>query len=143
MAEKPTVASLLRANERFYRVFESLDYEEMEALWEKSERVYCVHPGWGPLRGERPVMESWRRIIENTAAMRFELSQVEAQVEGDLGIVTVHEHIFTEVGQQRHSGAAVSTNIFAFDGENGEWRLFHHHASNTALPAEPEQGPLN
>ena len=66
-----------------------------------------------------------------------------ARVEDGLGIVTVHEHIFTEVGQERHSGAAVSTNIFAFDGNHGDWRLFHHHASNTALPAEPEQGPLN
>nr|NIP74171.1 nuclear transport factor 2 family protein [Gammaproteobacteria bacterium] len=67
MADERTLASLLAANERFYRTFESLDYPAMAALWEDSERVFCVHPGWAPLRGTRPVLESWQRIIENTA----------------------------------------------------------------------------
>ncbi len=143
MTDRPSVDSLLRANEQFYRVFEALDYTAMEQLWEESDRLFCVHPGWMALRGRRPVLESWQRIIENTAAMHFELNQVEARVEGSLGIVTLQEHIFTQVGQERHTGGAVSTNLFAFDTQAGEWRLFHHHASSVALPDDLEQGPLN
>lgn len=143
MSEKPTLASLLKANERFYRVFEELDYPAMEELWEKSDRVFCVHPGWAALRGAKPVLDSWRRIIENTAAMHFDLLQVEGRVEGNLGIVTLYEHIFSKVGQERHTSGAVSTNLFGFDPTSQAWRIFHHQASHTPVPDDPEQGPLN
>ncbi len=143
MSDEPTVQSLLAANEGFYRVFEALDFPAMEALWEKSGRVFCVHPGWAVLRGERPVLDSWRRIIENTASMHFDLLQVEARVEGRLGIVTLHEHISSQLGHQRHTSSVVSTTIFAFDPAAPGWKIFHHQPSHTAIPDDPEQGPLN
>ena len=34
------------ANDRFYRAFESLKLEAMEAAWAHDERVQCIHPGW-------------------------------------------------------------------------------------------------
>jgi len=143
MRESPTVESLIAANERFYRTFETLDYAAMEALWEQSDRVFCVHPGWAALRGARPVLDSWRRIIENTAAMHFDLTLVEAHVEGRLGIVTLYEHIFTEVNQERHTSGVVSTNLFAFDPDAGTWKIFHHHAAHAPVPDNGDQGPLN
>ena len=136
-------SSLLKANAHFYRVFEKLDYSAMEALWEKSDRVFCVHPGWSPLYGEKPVMDSWKRIIENTAAMQFDLVDVRARLEGNTGVVTLFEQIHSQVGQERHNSGAVSTNLFAYDARAGMWKLFHHHASNTAVPDNPEIGPLN
>ena len=147
MSEDPRPSGLLsglvRANEWFYRVFEKLDYAAMEALWEKSERVFCVHPGWSPLYGEKPVMDSWKRIIENTAAMHFELVDVRARLEGDIGVVTLIELIHSQVGQERHNSGAVSTNLFAYDSQAGVWKLYHHHASNAAVPDNLEHGPLN
>ncbi len=143
MSDEPTVQSLLAANERFYRVFETLDFPAMEALWEKSDRIFCVHPGWAVLRGEHPVLDSLRRIIENTASMHFDLLQVEARLEGNLGIVTLYEHISSQVGHERHTSGVVSTNIFAFDTATSDWKLFHHQASHTAVPDDPELGPLN
>lgn len=143
MSDEPTLKSLLAANERFYLVFENLDYPAMEALWEKSGRIFCVHPGWEVLRGERPVLDSWRRIIENTASMHFDLLRVEARLEGDVGIVTLYEHISSQVGHERHTSGVVSTNIFAFDRAASDWKLFHHQASHTAIPSDPELGPLN
>lgn len=143
MSESPRVPSLLQANERFYRFFEMLDYPAMEDHWEKSERVFCVHPGWSPLYGEKAVLDSWKRIIENTEAMQFTLTNVEGRVEGDLGVVTLHEHIYSRVGQERHTSGAVSTNLFAFDRSSGIWKIFHHHASHAAVPEEPELGPVN
>jgi len=38
----------------------------MEAVWAKDTDIQCGHPGWRILRGWGPVMESWKRIFENT-----------------------------------------------------------------------------
>ena len=143
MADTPTEASLIQANARFYEIFEELDYGAMEAFWESSDRVYCCHPGWSPLRGARPVLESWKRIIENTTAISFTLDQVEAHVDGDIGVVTLYENISSRVGYERHSSTTAVTNVFAFDKSTGAWHIFHHHASHAAIAEAPEGGMLN
>ena len=142
MPDARTIESLLAANERFYRTFERLDYPAMAALWEDSERVFCCHPGWAPLRGTRPVLESWERIIANTAEMHFALSGAEAALSGDVGIVTVFEGIYSTVGHERHSSGVISTNLFGWDAETGMWKIFHHHASHAVVPEDTEAGPL-
>lgn len=143
MTDRPTEQSLIAANERFYRTFEALDFQAMAALWEDSGRVFCVHPGWQALRGARPVLESWKRIMEHTGEIRFTLTGVTAHIAGDIGIVTCHEHIYNRIGDERQSSGAVSTNLFAFDAATGRWRIFHHHAAPAAVPEEePEGGPL-
>jgi ketosteroid isomerase-like protein len=142
MPDARTPDGLLAANERFYRTFERLDFPALAALWEDSARVFCVHPGWPPLRGTRPVLESWERIIANTVEIHFTLSGAEAHVAGDLGVVTVYETIHSAVGTERHSSSAVSTNLFGYDAGAGLWRIFHHHAAHTVLPGDPEAGTL-
>lgn len=142
MPDARTADALLAANERFYRTFEALDYPAMAALWEDSPRVFCVHPGWAPLRGTRPVLESWKRIIENTKDIRFALSGAEAHQDGDVGVVTVYEGIYSTVGHERHTSSAVSTNLFGYDAAAGLWKLFHHHAAHTVVPEDHESGPL-
>jgi ketosteroid isomerase-like protein len=142
MPDHPTVESLLQANARFYEAFEELDVAAMHELWEHSDRVYCCHPGWSPLRGARPVLESWKRIIENTTAMSFTLDQVQAHVAGHIGVVTLYENIASRVGYERHTSTTAVTNLFAFDPAAGAWKLFHHHASHAAIPEQGE-GLLN
>lgn len=142
MTDSPTIPSLLMANERFYRTFEKLDYSALAALWEQSDRVFCVHPGWPPLSGIRPVMESWKTIIENTAEIRFSLSGARARIAGRVGLVTVFESIQNAAGDERQQTGAVSTNLFAFDEEKQQWLLFHHHASHSLIPPDEEEGPL-
>ncbi len=138
MPDSPTVPSLLAANERFYRTFERLDYPALAALWEQSDRVFCVHPGWPPLAGARAVMESWQTIIENTAGIRFSLSGARARIVGQVGIVTVFESIHNAVGDERQQSGAVSTNLFAFDPRQQRWLIFHHHASHTRIPPDED-----
>ena len=67
-------------NRRFYEAFESLDFKRMEGIWLREDYIKCVHPGWALLSGWDAVMESWRRIFENTQQMRFTLTNVEARV---------------------------------------------------------------
>jgi ketosteroid isomerase-like protein len=143
MPDAPTEASLIAANARFYETFEELDYAAMETLWEHSDRVYCCHPGWSPLRGARPVLESWKRIIENTTAISFTLDHVAAHVDGKIGIVTLYENIASRVGHERHSSTTAVTNLFAFDDDTGEWKIFHHHASHAAVAEMADGGMLN
>jgi ketosteroid isomerase-like protein len=139
MAATPSVQSLIEVNAAFYRAFEALDFPGMDALWEASERVFCVHPGWQALSGREAVMRSWRDILANTSRIQFTLTRVQARVEGRLGVVTLYEHIQSMVGGQRHQAAAVSTNLFSFHEPEGAWKLFHHHAS---LTAPPEEAPV-
>jgi len=143
VSAKPTPDSLLAANERFYRAFEALDYPAMAALWAEGEEVFCVHPGWSGLRGAGPVLESWRRIIANTASIQFTLTQVKAVVVGEVGVVTLYENIASQVAGEPHTATTVATNVFRFDARAGAWKLFHHHASPASLPGEPREGMLN
>ena len=143
MSDELTVTSLLAANERFYRTFEALDFAGMQALWEHGARTFCVHPGWPPLVGDEPVMDSWRRIIDHTGDIRFRLTAVTAHVAGELGIVTVFESISSEVADEQHTAGAISTNLFAFDGAARAWKIFHHHTSHTVLPSQPAPETVN
>ena len=135
-------ASLLRANQRFYDVFETLSYERMAGLWEKSPRSFCVHPGWPPLRGSEAVLASWRDIIGHTPEIHFRLSDPRAVLNGTEGIVTVIEYIYNVRGEFREGSSAISTNIFAFDEKARMWRIYHHHGSHMeSMEMPPEVLP--
>ena len=82
-----------QANARFYRAFETLDLGQMEAVWAHGEYVKCVHPGWQLLVGWEAVRSSWQAIFESAAEMRFTISEVLAEVMGDLAWVTCTENI--------------------------------------------------
>src|SRR5262249_40227367 len=90
------LAEVEQANARFYQAFETLDLARMDQVWAHGEQVKCVHPGWPLLVGWQAVRASWEAIFENTAEMRFTLSDVRAAAGGDLGWVTCTENIFSE-----------------------------------------------
>jgi ketosteroid isomerase-like protein len=127
-----------KANETFYRAFESLDINEMEKVWAKGAQIQCGHPGWRVLRGWGAVMESWRRIFENTPAIRFMLTDVSIQVRGNLAWVTLYENINSSVEGQAVSVTVLTTNIFQKEDEG--WRMLHHHGSSVSQQA-PQVDP--
>jgi ketosteroid isomerase-like protein len=122
------VEEVVEANARFYRAFETLDIAEMDGVWAHGEHVKCVHPGWPLLSGWDAVRESWARIFDNTAEMRFTLSNVQAMAGGDLAWVSCTENILSEVNGRLSVTAILATNLFERDGAG--WRLVHHHASH-------------
>jgi ketosteroid isomerase-like protein len=119
-----------KANEAFYRAFESLDILEMEKMWAKDTTIQCGHPGWRILRGWGPVRESWRRIFENTPAIRFTLSEISVNIYGGLAWVTLYENIQSSMEGKTVSVMVLTTNIFAKGAEG--WRMIHHHGSSVA-----------
>lgn len=128
-----------QANENFYLAFESLDIKRMEAVWASDGEIQCGHPGWRILRGWKAVMESWRRIFENTPQIQFMLSDVTVEVRGGLAWVTLYENLNSVVEGQNVAATILTTNIFRKDPEG--WRMVHHHGSSVAQPPRQDSTP--
>src|SRR4051812_3013597 len=117
------VEAVRAANQAFYRAFESLALEWMDAVWSHAGQVTCVHPGWALADGWPAVRDSWATIFGNTADIRFTVEDEHIDVRGDLAWVVCLERIRTGGA----SGAILATNVFRREG--GAWRLVHHHGS--------------
>jgi ketosteroid isomerase-like protein len=127
------------ANLAFYRAFESLDIKRMESLWAADAEIQCGHPGWRILRGRKPVMESWRRIFENTPSIQFTLTDVKIEVHGELAWVTLYENLNSTVEGQKVSASILTTNIFQKSSDG--WRMIHHHGSTVAQTPPDDDTP--
>jgi len=131
-----TEQEVTEANAGFYRAFETLKLDAMEQVWLKDADIQCGHPGWRILRGWGPVMESWKRIFENTPSMKFALTDVKVEVRGELAWVTLYENLNSTIEGQNYSAAILTTNMFQKTSEG--WRMILHHGSSVSQP--PDQG---
>lgn len=133
-AEQQDVAA---ANESFYRAFESLNIGQMESVWAKDSEIQCGHPGWRILRGWGPVMQSWRRIFENTPSMKFTLTDLKIDVCGDVAWVTLYENLNSSIQGQNYSASILTTNMFQKTAEG--WRMILHHGSSVSQPPDEDE----
>ena len=122
-------------NRRFYEAFESLDIKRMEGIWLREDYIKCVHPGWALLSGWDAVMESWRRIFENTEQMRFTLTDVQVREQDGLAWVTLYENLASRLQGQTNAAVVLATNIY--EQRPDGWFMIHHHGSSVMM-AEPE-----
>ncbi len=119
------VDDVTRVNRRYYDAFETADLDAMSALWERSPRVTCTHPGWSTLRGWRQVASSFYALFARGAANQFVLTREQAMVVGDMAWMSVDENLLGDQG-----GVTVATvNIFVRDGDGWPWRMVCHHGS--------------
>ena len=135
----PDEQEVANVNLAFYRAFESLDVKRMESVWAADAEIQCGHPGWRILRGWKPVMESWRRIFENTPKIQFTLTEVKIEVQGELAWVTLYENLNSVVEGQNVSASILTTNIF--QKSISGWRMIHHHGSTVAQSPPDEETP--
>lgn len=121
---------MLAANAAFYEAFESRDMDRMSEVWEHSDRVSCVHPGWGVLRGWGPVAGSWFALFGGPQHLQFILTNESAVVDaaGTTAWVTVDENLLD--GEQV-GGTVTTLNLFV-RGDDGAWRMVAHHGSPVA-----------
>lgn len=122
---------LREANDHFYRALETLDLAAMERLWLHAPWVRCIHPGWDVLVGWEGVLESWRRIFEDTPWIRVTATQVQVEVFGDVALVGCAENITTGQDGDVVVAVAQATNLFMRTADG--WRLIHHHASSAPV----------
>ena len=117
---------VLAVNEAFYLAHEARDLAAMARVWEQSDRVVCIHPGWPILRGWPAVEQSWRRIFEGPGRNQFIVTNCELVVAGDHAWVTLDENL---VDRSRTTTVA-ATNHFVRLGIG--WRMVLHHGSPVA-----------
>ncbi len=134
------------ANARFYEAFEALDLDAMLDLWEHTDRVAVMHPGWPPVQGWPRVKASWELIFRNTPFIQFLCTSEQVFREGPAAWVILEENILQAAGSREGgedvselSGARVAAvNVFVHDGER--WRMVVHHGALVGAderPAEP------
>lgn len=119
------VAAVLAANQAFYDAHEARSLEAMDAIWEHSDRVVCIHPGWPVLRRWLEVRDSWRRILDGPGRNQFIITNDAVSVDGDLAWVTCDENLVAPGS----TGTIAATNLFARSTVDGRWRLILHHGS--------------
>ena len=117
------IDDVIAANQAFYDAHEARDIVAMVALWEHTDRVVCVHPGWPMLRTWPPIEQSWREIFAGPGRNQFILTNQEVTVDGDLAWVTVDENLV----HGSSTGTVAATNLFA--RARGAWKLVLHHGS--------------
>lgn len=117
------VDAVRSANGAFYDAFEQRDLDAMSDVWEHSDRVACVHPGWSILTGWGAVSASWFALFDGPQRLQFIVTDERIVVVGDLAWVTCNENLIDGGTTQ----AVAATNVFVRVG--GGWRLVHHHGS--------------
>ena len=115
---------VLAANQSFYDAHEARDINAMATIWERSDRVVCVHPGWPILRGWDDVVQSWAGIFRGPASNQFILTNESVSMKGDVAWVSLDENLVDATG----AATVAATNLFVRDHE-GEWKLVTHHGS--------------
>jgi ketosteroid isomerase-like protein len=124
---------IVEVNRAFYRAFESLDADRMEAVWLRDPKIACIHPGWRKLSGWGPIMNSWERIFESAFEMKFEVREEQVIVSGDLAVVVTEENL-TQRGYDGVTRSQVlATNVYERAGH--KWWLVLHHGSPVMQPA--------
>ena len=95
--------------------------------------VTCIHPGWPPLRGRKPVVQSWRDILANPNAPKITCQNARAYVDAAMAYV-----LCTEV---LAGGQLAATNIFVI--EDRTWKMVHHQAGpmQETAPKPPIKKP--
>jgi ketosteroid isomerase-like protein len=121
--------AVLAANRAFYDAFEHCDFDAMSDVWEHSDEVVCVHPGWRALHGWGPVAGSWFALFGNGSPLQFILMGERAVVAGDTAWVTVEENLIGE-----GIGSTVAA-LNVFRRRDGRWRMVVHQGSPVAPTA--------
>ena len=124
---KEMIEEVTRANEGFYRAFESLDIKRMDEVWAKEDYVTCIHQGWSLRSGWPSVRDSWVVIFNNTFSMKFRLSDVMIQVAGDVAWVLCMENITNNPESEGQESHVLATNLY--ERQHGRWLMIHHHGS--------------
>jgi len=116
-----------QAHDRFYRAFESLDIRQMESVWATDVPVKCVHPGWELRSGWPEVRDSWVLVFNHTTGIRFNVTDVDIVVNGDLAWVTCTENVSMINDGETQQSRILATNLFLRRPKG--WMMVFHHAS--------------
>jgi hypothetical protein len=125
-----------KSNIKFYQAFESLSLEKMEEVWDHTDNIVCIHPGWDLFTGWLAIRDSWISIFQNTEMIKFIITNTKIKVFENIAIVVCLENIETLVNENNIRMGVIATNIFERqninknNNNNGdEWLIIHHQGS--------------
>jgi ketosteroid isomerase-like protein len=124
---KERIEEVTRANQEFYQAFESLDISRMDRIWAHQEYVTCIHPGCTLRIGWPAVRDSWVLIFNNTFSMKFDLTEIQVQVAGDVAWVICTENITSRQGETTQESRVLATNLY--ERVSDRWLIIHHQGS--------------
>lgn len=127
-------AEVRQANRTFYEAFEARDLDAMSAVWERSDRALCTHPGWATLQGWGAVASSFFALFQNAQSLQFILTQERVQVQDGVAWVAVDENLLGDQG----GSTVAAVNVFVRDASTGRWRMVCHHGSVISAVASSE-----
>jgi hypothetical protein len=139
--EKGVEQTIEDSNSRFYKAFESLSIEKMDAAWKHGDDTICIRPGWEMFTSWTAIRESWVRIFENTRTIKFFISNIKIKAFENIAIVVCLENIDSVIEDENENSirmGVIATNIFEKQNvninnkSNIEWLLIHHHGSAVA-----------
>ena len=130
----PDQDSAITANEKFYKAFNARDLSAMKEIWSSHQNVTCVHPGWSPLNGFEPIIDSWQGIFKNSGNMDIQISDINMLTSNDLAWVSCVEKLYTIASHGVLASKVFSTNLFKLNIDG--WKMIMHHAS--PMPSMPE-----
>jgi ketosteroid isomerase-like protein len=125
------------ANENFYKSFNARDLDAMKTVWSSHGKVTCVHPGWEPLNGFEPIIESWQGIFKNSGNMDIQITDVSVTTSEGLAWVSCVEKLYTIATHGVLASKVFSTNLFQLN--EGNWKMIMHHASPLPSSTESEE----
>jgi ketosteroid isomerase-like protein len=125
---------VVAANESFYKAFNARDLDAMKRAWGSHEKITCVHPGWAPLNGIEPIIDSWQGIFKNSGNMDIQITDVRVTMSEGLAWISCIEKLYTIATNGVLASQVYSTNLFQLS--EGDWKMIMHHAS--PLPSSPE-----
>ena len=128
----------IAANKKFYKAFNARDLDAMKSVWSSQGNLICVHPGWSPLNGFEPIMESWQGIFKNSGNMDIQVSDITVTASEDLAWVSCVEQIYTIASNGVLASKVFSTNLFQIN--EGSWKMIMHHASPMPSLRESDEG---
>ena len=128
----------IAVNEKFYKAFNARDLDAMKSVWNSRGNVICVHPGWSPLNGFEPIMESWQGIFKNSGNMDIQVSDVTVTASEDLAWVSCVEKLYTIASNGVLASKVFSTNLFQIN--EGSWKMIMHHASPMPSLRDSDEG---
>merc|ERR1712224_60816 len=90
---KSTLTQVAKANEEFYKAFESGKISDMKRIWGQGNYVRVTHPGSGCIVGREQVLTSWEHILK-LGAYKIEVDEVQVCAVGNkAAMVTCVEYV--------------------------------------------------
>ena len=122
----------MQAEEAFYQAFRSHDIELMKHVWDKTDDVFCIHPGSSRIYSFDLIIASWSHIFKDKDEIIIDLKEVSYKLDSNTSIHFVKE-VLTMDGEAL--GTVYATNIYHQTAEQG-WKMVGHHGSPALMESE-------